>query len=691
MAALNKNQQSRVLTTLTYVDELLSDIARILDAVQNQSPLSKYIANATPVQQKVITDYTARARTLMRSLLEEQRVALPQPTVDAVWAARVALRAAEIAIEELEPQYMHGYGELSEEGRKALNRMVSQLIELLDQMESYLSQGGAGELRARLQRLEAATDEARLLAELERIITAHGLVEFRATLEMLVERMESHTLEVAVFGRVNSGKSSLLNHILKTDVLPIGITPVTAIPLRIVFGPKRWGRAWFVDAAPESFDLGRLSEFAAEQYNPSNMRHVTRINVELPVSMLKEGVTFSDTPGLGSFAAAGANESLAFLPRCDLAIVLVDAASLLTPEDVRLTNALYRSGASVMVLLSKADLLSAEDRWKAQSYVQCELETRLGLEIPVHLVSVKNGDIALCDQWMNEVLFPGLRDHGKLARLSIRQKLWMLRDAIIAALDRRLSTALQTASDDWPQRRQEANRVLSEAYAQLDVARGHRPDNFKELGDTVGEILVEAAHNAGVLCKQTDEPSSDITALVLASLHSRANLEATTVARDLMQLRASLCNALASASKAAGVAPILDEDLPRPIAMPAMNGAAFIPRIIVRRPLLGFPSARIFAYSIRRQLRKRATAAQLSSALIEFGKKLDGWRWEMLDSMRHHFVAKSDLIRAQLPGAEIPGPDLSASRAATIQIDLSSLKKFEPSEMSETTINDMVF
>ena len=42
---------------------------------------------------------------------------------------------------------------------------------------------------------------------------------------MLLDRMEGAAFEVGVFGRVSSGKSSLLNYILQTDVLPIGVTP----------------------------------------------------------------------------------------------------------------------------------------------------------------------------------------------------------------------------------------------------------------------------------------------------------------------------------------------------------------------------------------------------------------------------------------------------------------------------------
>ena len=82
-------------------------------------------------------------------------------------------------------------------------------------------------------------------------------------------------------------------------------------------------------------------------------------SVQVPARRLREGVTFVDTPGLGSLATAGAEETVAYLPRCDLGIVLVDAASTLTHEDLAIVQALYQSGAQAMVLVSKADLLGA--------------------------------------------------------------------------------------------------------------------------------------------------------------------------------------------------------------------------------------------------------------------------------------------------------------------------------------------
>jgi len=106
----------------------------------------------------------------------------------------------------------------------------------VSKLRSFLGKGAGGDLQQRLQQLGKTGDEIRLLSEIERVITAHGLVEFRGTLSMLLDRMEAAAFEVGIFGRVSSVKSSLLNYILQTDVLPIDVTPVTAIRLASATG-----------------------------------------------------------------------------------------------------------------------------------------------------------------------------------------------------------------------------------------------------------------------------------------------------------------------------------------------------------------------------------------------------------------------------------------------------------------------
>ena len=250
--------------------------------------------------------------------------------------------------------------------------------------------------------------------------------------------MEDNSFEIAIFGRVSSGKSSLLNAMLGIDVLPVGVTPITAVPTRLLYGETPVVHVWFANRTPEQFDIAHLPEFVAEQLNRGNEKHVTRIVVQLPSPRLREGIAFVDTPGLGSLATRGAAETLAYLPRCDLGVVLIDAGSTLTPDDLQTIQILYDAAIPAMVLLSKADLLTLEDRSRVIGYVKDHIKEELNLDLAVRAVSVMAGSKDLVAQWFEEDIAPLYSQRQELKLRSIRRKLGALRQSVEMALRTRL-------------------------------------------------------------------------------------------------------------------------------------------------------------------------------------------------------------------------------------------------------------
>jgi hypothetical protein len=213
--ALNENHQRHLLSTFQYADNLLSEAEHIMASAGSASPFQEYSQDTTPIQRKVTHDYIVRVREAMRRILEELKVPLRPPISGALWAARGHFNFAGIAIAEIAPEHMRGYGLLSDEDARAMDRIVAELNAELNRIRDYLAQGTTADLQARLLRLEQTRDEVRLLRELDRIIAAHGLVEFRNTLAMLLDRLETTSFEIGIFGRVSSGKSSLLNQLLE--------------------------------------------------------------------------------------------------------------------------------------------------------------------------------------------------------------------------------------------------------------------------------------------------------------------------------------------------------------------------------------------------------------------------------------------------------------------------------------------
>ena len=129
----------------------------------------------------------------------------PAPVCGAMWAVSGRVTFTHIAVADMETQRMRGYGALSEEDVKRINRAVAELNAAVGRLIAYLSKGPDDDLQARLKRLEHTGNETGLLREVERVITAHGLVEFRGALAVLLDRMENGSFEIGVFRRVSWG------------------------------------------------------------------------------------------------------------------------------------------------------------------------------------------------------------------------------------------------------------------------------------------------------------------------------------------------------------------------------------------------------------------------------------------------------------------------------------------------------
>ena len=438
---LNDSQARRLSVSCRYVDQLLSDIEAILNASTSKAAFPKYVPDMSPAQRRTIEDYIARIRAQLARILEGQGIAQGEPRIPAARAVRAALGSIEIAVEELKPKYMRGYGEVPAGVALELNGIVGELEGLVSRVVRFLGEAPGSDLRARLERLEHTGDEMALLACLEGAVARHGLVEFRATIAGILDRLEDHSFEIAVFGRVSSGKSSLLDAILETTILPVGITPITAVPTRVAFGPAPRVRVRFAERREETCEVSRLAEFATEQQNPGNRKNVARILVELASPRLESGVSFMDTPGLGSLATAGAAETIAYLPKCDLGVVLIDSGSTLTPDDLRTIAALLEAAVPVEVLLSKSDLLAAEDSARMARYVKEHLDAEFRMDVPVHALSSLPAHRASLDRWFSARIAPLCQKSREMKTASVKRKIGALREAVVAALEARLGRA----------------------------------------------------------------------------------------------------------------------------------------------------------------------------------------------------------------------------------------------------------
>ncbi|MCA1561004.1 MAG: dynamin family protein [Acidobacteria bacterium] len=277
---LTENHERGLLASVQYAAQLIRQCEEILAASDRPSPLNRYTGGLTPPQRKIVGDYLHRHHQQLLRFLDAAGISPPAARVSAVHALHNAMMFVENALEEMRGQYLRGYGAVSPEAEQLLDGAVSEMRVQVREIEGFLTGASADVLRTRLDALAPGDPIGENLKALERIITTHGLVDLRASLTLLVDRALEATFEVAVVGRVSSGKSSLLNALIGARVLPTGILPMTSVPTRLRRGSEAAVHVTYAHGRTVSYGLERLGEFVTEAHNPGNEKRVARVLVD---------------------------------------------------------------------------------------------------------------------------------------------------------------------------------------------------------------------------------------------------------------------------------------------------------------------------------------------------------------------------------------------------------------------------
>ncbi|MGB8064133.1 MAG: dynamin family protein [Candidatus Sulfotelmatobacter sp.] len=670
--SLNSNHERRLSVTCRHIDKLLAEMQSALNVSTSKLAFPQYAPDLSPAQRRVIEDYIGRIRAQLVRVLDGQSIERPPADIPVSRSLHSYLTFVDIATEELKPEYMRGYGEVPPAAGVELNGIAGDLQGLVRQLDQYLMRGARENLQERLERLEQTGDEVPVLKKLESVISEHGLVEFRSTLSMILDRLEDNSFEIAVFGRVSSGKSSLLNAMLGTDVLPVGVTPITAVPTRLLYGETPAVHVWFANRTPEEFDIAHLPEFVAEQLNRENEKHVTRIVVQLPSPRLREGIAFVDTPGLGSLATRGAAETLAYLPRCDLGVVLIDAGSTLTPDDLQTIQILYDAAIPAMVLLSKADLLTLEDRSQVIGYVKDHIKEELNLDLAVRAVSVMAGSKDLVAQWFEEDIAPLYSQRQELKLRSIRRKLGALRQSVEMALRTRLRR-----KDQISPKKVEQLRVVE---AELRQASG-RLEEMKKIARGVADDLEYSSTRtlhfaaATVVESWSKQGAGDeaVPGIVRNAVTWTVQEQTESLRRRMDALAHKLHETLRATAKVLEV-----EDVPgeQEFAGVVREMPAFDPgelNIDLTRPFLfGLLGGNLSRSIVTKRL-AGTIGGQLAKSLSAYHALLYDWSERTLAQIQRRFDAYANGYRAQVE--RLVGDHVSpAEQESTIRRDLEGLE-----------------
>jgi GTP-binding protein EngB required for normal cell division len=659
-----ENQRRYFLSQLRHIEELMSSALQELDPDLDPDRLfEKVRRDATLAQRSTLADYLALLRFSLRRFMQQHELEDTRDPPSGLWAFRTAVSFARIAAEELNPRYWSGYGAVEPQAAAAGERFSAELKYILARIDGYLIRGDGVELKDRLAQLERVSEEAPLLAELARVIASHGLVELRAPLELLIERARRPRFEIAVFGRVSSGKSSLLNWWIGRTLLPTGVTPVTSVPTHITHGETPRARVTVAGAGEivES-SLEDLAQYVTESMNPRNTKQILNVAIEVPADRLEPGIELVDTPGLGSLAAAGASQTLEYLPRCDLGILLVEAGAPLSREDTDVARALMDAGSDVSVALSKADQLSAHDLERARSYAETEIAARLKVPVVVRSVSTLPGRTELATTWFEAEIAPRLARHREAADIALKRKIAVLRESVAAALDSRLVSTPAPQEPARPATDSRANRI---AQARLGLDR--TKSSMRGLRIAHAELRQEVSQALQLELARgwrAGDEGEHLRERVERAAQRAASAPGDVVTSSLQEIHEQLAAVLRQSGENA-------ESLPSPRGRPLFELPPIAPAIYPRPRWLPpgeTPSAWVAGRRIPRSL-----IESIEEQLLVHADALSRWGLEYLSELTREFNAAVATVESQHRSTDIPA---STRELDALRQDLERLRRW---------------
>jgi GTPase SAR1 family protein len=217
-------------------------------------------------------------------------------------------------------------------------------------------------IRATLEKLAAAAQAAGLAT------VARDIREVR------IPKLDEERFSLVVLGEFNHGKSTFVNALLGSALLPTGITPTTAVLTHLSHGPAAKAELVLDSGERRPLDPAHLGAWAtvdglaahakAEAGKSTGKTEPSveswhHIDLRVPASILEGNLTIVDTPGVNDINEQRAEITYGYVPRADAVIFLLDASQILTASERQfLEERVLRSSRERLIfVIAKIDLL----------------------------------------------------------------------------------------------------------------------------------------------------------------------------------------------------------------------------------------------------------------------------------------------------------------------------------------------
>ncbi|WAM36700.1 dynamin family protein [Caldicellulosiruptor acetigenus] len=184
------------------------------------------------------------------------------------------------------------------------------------------------------------------------------------------EKIEKDAFYLVVLGQFKRGKSTLINYMLGTNLLPTGVLPLTSSITKIYYSPEVKIDVIFYNGVKKEIPVDELELYCTEKGNPKNQKGVDTIEIGYPFDFLNKDVVIVDTPGIGSIYQHNTDVTYEFVDKADAVIFVLSVDPPITEVEKRFLLKIAESVDKIFFVINKCDLISRNELEEIASFTK---------------------------------------------------------------------------------------------------------------------------------------------------------------------------------------------------------------------------------------------------------------------------------------------------------------------------------
>ncbi len=358
------------------------------------------------------------------------------------------------------------------------------------------------------------------------------------------EKVTSDNFYLVMLGLFKRGKSSLINALLKDEIVPTGIIPLTAIITLIEYGSKKYAEIFFINSDSKKVNILEVNQYVAEKENPKNIKQVSYVKIYHNSEILKR-VTIIDTPGVGSSLEHNTETTNRFIDKIDAAMFILSGDVPITKAESEFLTGIKLRIPKVIFVLNKIDLLPTEQLEEVKNY-NISVLNEICDKKPIELIKVSSKNALLGFQQNSSNLIKISKIESLINRInllaetekeliindSVTKRLLLLTNEAIALIKFRVETLKMPSMDLEEKLKQFSSLmgVMKNEKGDFDILmegrakqlQNHVAETVNEIGDKMINELEDdfAANRVSLLKSMKTENLSSIQERYIEKLKS---------------------------------------------------------------------------------------------------------------------------------------------------------------------------